>query len=1241
MASEIKFNENQQRAIDFSHDSPVVVSAAAGSGKTAVLVERVIRLLIDQKLEIKADSLAIMTFTKNATRSLRSKLNSALDQKLGELSEDTSDKELRSYLEKQIFALRQASISTIDAFCIKLIKENPEAFDLPVSFTIADAAKLTAMQMQALDLAMRGFYDQNGSFSKEERERLFYSFGFEKDDALRKAVISTSDRLSSFSDAEGWLSDSVSVYESLDSLEKEYLSVLLPIIELNIINLKSITDRYDSILENIKDELDDLIAQIPEKPKAAEMKKLQGYNTFKSDNLVKYKKYADFDKNRAAKLEKKFDALKNNITPDTFKEFMDCLQTNKEPMSDVKFTTGCALKSKKLMTAAKNDFQNGYKTLMKIEFDENFEIKTLPERKMTVETFVKLVRNYRKELDGIKKTRACVDFSDCELLLLRKLKTDEGYRQQLSERFSCVIVDEFQDSNDIQAEIFRLIGGGKLFYVGDIKQSIYAFRGGNPEIMARLCEGEDNFTELPLNRNYRSRAEIIDTVNAAFSGLMTRGCGGTEYSAPGNRLIQGADYEVSAENMSMYDSEIHILNTDNASEDDKEFTGARYTAALIKKLVDKKLPIGKEKRPCRYSDFAVIMRNRGKIPVYRQALAELGIPSSAPKGSSFLEAEEIKLVINFLKIVDDPLHDEEMLNVLMSPVYRFTAQDMSELRLGLSGIDPELLPDKTLKATASGMKRYSLYRCLTKCLEPLTIGDFITGDNTVIERQPVPKIERFAKDLAGFRYDMASCSLYELIRKIYEDTDLTNIIAAFDNSAGRVANIRRLMDIAYDFETNVGGTLNDFLRFLERASDVLGQNIEEAECPENTSESVRIMTYHASKGLEFPICIMAETQVTMNPSDYTGTILTDRDYHTAIKYTDFKKRVKRKDLAYSALEKIVYRSRCGEELRLLYVAMTRAMEKLIMIGSFPDDAINAAPLDIDNPETIFNNSRQPFKWVMLSLARYLTDDKQEFCGIPCRLIKANANGKLAENDEIKETEYDVSESEVNEITELITDKYPNKNETVQQAKFSVTELARQESELPVLLSAPSFAKKNKKRYTGTEKGNAYHHCMEHFPFDKIQSADENSYLEITKAAIREMVENKQMTKRESEIVIPENIAGFFRSDLGKRMFASAYIVREEPFYAEINGRLLGEDYDGNVSIQGRTDMYFVEDDGLVVVDYKSDTEHCLRNEIGNYAKQVRIYGEVLPKLTGKKVKQIYLYAFLSGAAIEINENNTI
>ena len=1242
MANEPVLNADQQKAVDFPHTNPVIVSAAAGSGKTTLLVQRVIRLLTDEKLDIKADSLGIMTFTKNATRALRQKLNTALRDKAEKLSENPQDKKQRDYLEEQIFALRQASISTIDAFCLKIIKDNPEAFDLPVTFTVADTAKLTEMQMQAVKLAMQDFYNNNGIFTKDERENLFYSFSFEKDDALQKAVVSAADKLSAYADADKWLSESISLYSSTETLENEYLEVLIPIISSNIASIRAAADKYDNIITLITDELEGLINSVPEKPKAADKKKLQDRLNFKADNLQQYKKYIDFDKKRISDIEEKFDAFKNNARAEPFKALIGCINENKAPLGGVKFNTGCKLANKPLLTAAKNDFQKAVESLLKIEYDEKFERETLSARQTVLKTFIKLLNAYRGHLEGIKKDRGCIDFSYAELLLLKKLSADEQFRKQLSEQFACIIVDEFQDSNDIQAEIFKKIGSDNLFYVGDVKQSIYAFRGGNPEIMARLCEknNADGFTELPLNKNYRSRAEVIDTVNAAFSGLMTRGCGGVEYSIPENRLVRGAEYETGEESVGRYNSEIHILNTSEIEYDDKSLAGARYTANLIKKLIDEKFPVGKNKAPCKYSDIAVLMRNRSKIASYRQALAELGIPSCAPKGNSFLDAAEVQLVINFLKVIDNPLHDEEMLNILMSPVYRFTAQDVSELRLGLSGIDPSRLTEKQLKAVSRKMKRYSLFRCLTKCLEPLIMGEFIENDIRILERSPSPKITRFTSDLTEFRYNMASLSLYDLIRKIYEDTDLINITAAFDNSAGRVANIRRLMDIAYDFETNGGGSLNDFLRFLERASNILGKNIEEAASPEETADCVQIMTYHASKGLEFPVCIIAEVQTSINKSDYTGTLLMDREYHMAIKYTDFKKRVKRKDFAYGALEKIVYKSRCGEELRLLYVAMTRAMEKLIMIGSFSDKIISTAPLDPKNTQAVFE-SRQPFKWIFSSLARYLTDDRSTFKEIPCRLIMSSADGMAPETAQVSEEKYDISDEEIEEISELMNRKYPYESDTHRQAKFSVTELARKDSDLPVLLSAPSFAKKSKNRYSGTEKGNAYHHCMEFFPFEKILSANGEDYLEITLTAIKQMMEKKQITQRESDIIVPENIAGFFGSALGQRMLKSPHIVREESFYAEVNGKILGEDYDGELSVQGRTDLYFVEDGEIVVVDYKSDTKNNLNKEITNYARQVKIYGEVLPKLTGMKVKQIYLYAFLSGDAIEINENNTV
>lgn len=1233
----LSLNPEQERAASFPHDAPAVVTAAAGSGKTTLLVERVIRLLSDKDKNIPADSLAVMTFTRNATKSLREKLSRALSEKIGELSSDNSPaaRENREYLAGQIFALRQASISTIDSFCLKIIRENVEAFDLPVSFTIADAAKKTAMQSQALRAAMRDFYG-GAEFSEEERDALFFTFDFENDAALENAVMSSAEELLSCADAEKWLSDAEAVYDGMNSLGEKYLPFLKPAIDLAVRRARDSFRVYDGLI-------DALLGDVSGKKTAAA-------DTLINEVVPKMEEYIAYDTARMSALEKFYAAYSKRPCPQTLDALLKALRGSSETPPAVDVRKGSKSPYKSVFTTAKNGFQAAVDGILKISFDLAAEEKTFPRQQTSVRAFIKLLRIYMKHFGSVKKNSGCLDFSDCELLLLEKLRSDERFRGQLGSRFSCIIVDEFQDSNDIQAEIFRLLGQGRLFYVGDVKQSIYAFRGGNPDIMASLCGGTDGFTPLPLNTNYRSRAAVIDTVNAAFDGLMTRDFGGTDYS-DGNGLRQSARLPgIPEELQGKYDSEIYLLKS--GSKDGRDISAqAHFVAEKIKELHDDPdFKVTKNGALCRcsYSDFAILLRSRGCIDDYRAALAELGISSAAPRGRSFLESEEIELVLNYLKAVDNPLRDEEVFKVLMSPIYRLTAEEIGGLRLGTLGIPQGALTEKQAAAVARAARNYSLYSCAKLCMKPLELSEFDESESGTVERETNPKLARFCEDMNGFRYYMNSNSPDNLIQKIFEDTDIIAIAATFEDSGRRTANIRRLRRMAIDFEARDGGNLNDFLRFLERARTNASQGIEEAAPPEDESDSVKIMTFHASKGLEVPVCVMAELQNTMNASDYSGTLLISREHFLALKQTDVKRRCKSKTLAYCSLEKIIRRKLCGEELRLLYVAMTRAREKLIMTGCFSTAKIKEKLPDPQTPQSVFEGS-VPFWWVIGSLLRRFPDVSRfddakrvpidvKLEGTACRLIEKTLDGapRREQTEDGLDGEYEYDRSVIEraaEISRIMNFKYPYEAETRQQAKFSVTELAHQSSVKPVNLIKPVFAAETAP--TGTEKGNAYHNCMEHFPIERIAAAPAEKYLETVNCAIADMTAARKITEREAGMIEPRRIAAFFESELGRRMLDSGCVKREEPFYAEVSGADVGQDYEGDISIQGRVDLYFIEEDGIVLVDYKSDTPQSLLEEKENYAKQVQIYSQILPKLTGKPIKEMYLYAFLTDEAVRV------
>lgn len=1227
-ANEVIFNDGQIKAINAAHTEPIVVTAAAGSGKTLILVERVIRLLSDRTLNIPADSLAIMTFTRNATQSLQKKLNNALAEKLA--CPDMSEED-KNYLSDQLFRLRQANISTIDAFCLKVIKENPEAFGLPVTFSIADSAKLAAMQSQAINIAMQAFYNktdnsENG-FTDEERTALFYTFNFENDRALQEQVIDFADELSTYADAEKWISEALEIYKDEQSLEKQYIDVFKPTIEPLISQAVTLLPQYDEILSDIESEAKSLLDN-PKKDKSA--------LALADEVLPVMKNYAQLDKERFLNAEKYYKVFCDNPSIRTLGEFFTQVRSFSE-MPKIS-TKGSRVPSRPLFTDLKNKLQNIAQTLAKNSFNTSgFN----PKRQQTViRSFVKLVRIYSDSLMFIKISNGYIGFSDAELMLLKKLRNDAEFCSEISSRYSCVIVDEFQDSNDIQAEIFKKLTGTNLFYVGDIKQSIYAFRGGNPDIMAQLCDGKDGFKPLELNYNYRSRNTIIEFVNAAFCGLMTREYGGVDYDTEENKLRFGAEYypEIPSENKPLYSADFYLLDG-KPDDEDKEYYQARFVARKIKELHDnenfKITRNGELVRPS-YSDFLILLRNRQPIAAYRKALSELNISSSAPKGRSFLQSEEVGIVLNYLTIIDNPLKDEEMIKVLMSPVYRFTANEVAQIRLGLAGIEENTLSQEQKRVLAKRMKKYSLYNCLKICTQSLNTGDFFENETAVIGRISTEKISRFMNDLSSFRLLMSSNSLYKLICRIYEDTDAEAIAAAFEDSAQRVANIRHLRNMAADFEKNNGGSPSDFLRFIERVKSNQSQKVEDATRPQDSNTAVQIMTFHASKGLEAPVCILSELDTQLSTMDYSGTFLSNRSHYFAIMDVDVKRRVKSKTFPYCALERLNRKRACGEELRLLYVALTRAKEKLIMVskGKLQDWSENI--LDPDNPQNVFDSS-MPFRWITSSIMRYAAADAEgmRLNGVNCRIIQESYDGKppVLKKPENTEQNFDITDKEIELLKKAINFHYPHEEDTKRQEKYSVTELAHRNSTMPISLKAPDFD--NNKKAVGADKGNAYHNCMQYISFEKFKAALIEEYPEIVKSEIEKLQLVKKLTAVEAEAIEPEKISGFFEGELGQRMLHSDEIHREAPFFAEVTGAEIGEDDIKTIMLQGRIDLYFVENGEIVVVDYKSDNINNLEKEKDNYAKQVKIYGTVLPRLTGMTVKENYLYPFMLGKALKI------
>lgn len=1230
--SEKKFTDEQFSAIQAKISSPTVVTAAAGTGKTTMLVERVIRLISDCENRVNADSLAIMTFTVNATQHLREKLNSALLKRIDELETNGENENERIFLEEQIVRLRNASISTINAFCLDIIKNNIEKFDLPINVTIADETKIAAMQTTAINLAKQDFYDES-RFSAEERNLLFYSFNFEKDDSLFSCIISTANALSSYSNSEEWLDNAVRIYDSIDTLERYYLPVYVE----NITNYYNKLCHYQKLLlERIKEYSEDIL-NTPLKPKESQKKyeeRIGKMYAVKESMRACYKAVSP-----VRKLAHKF--IKNPQI-ESIEELVNCAKMGL-PSIDASDRTNPI---KKAFTKEKNVVKDVLESLAEIGVSRSEEEQNLVHNRTVSAAFVKLIKLYRGYFAEVKRAQGYVDFSDCELMLLDKLRSDEDFREQLSERFSCVIVDEFQDCNDVQAEIFRLIGKERQFYVGDIKQSIYAFRGGNPEIMAALCDGKDGFCALPLTKNFRSRPQVVDAVNDAFTGLMTKKYGGVDYNNE-TKLVCGAEYPDNGDN-SVYNTEIYALNF---KENKETLNQADFVAQKIDELMnDRSFKITKNGELCRPkpSDFAILLRNNTHIEDYRRALSQRGISTVTPRGKNILDSEEISALINLLKVIDNPLNDKELLHVLMSPLYRFSADEIAKMKLGILGYPDALPSDIDVHDIAAGFKGYALYECLKFCASSYgERGEYGKSEakqkaeeveKQLLDRGITRKINAKAlcakNDIANFRRFMSNNSIVDLIRKVCADTDIYAVVCALDDSRKRVANLHRFEKIADDFVSRDGGTLCDFLRFIKQIEENKRGAIEEASVPEDAENCVRIMTFHASKGLEIPVCILAELQTPINKSDFSGNFLMNHNYTFSINYVDRKARYKADTFAHTALGMLNRQKPVGEELRLLYVAMTRAQEKLIMVGNFSGDE------EVPSYNNDFYEGITPFRWIWRKLnqtgkyrAIMLNDDN-----FSAETNTENADGGSQTEDSsddktIQEQQiFGFDKDELETFAKLVEREYPNEAETHRRLKYSVTELAHRNEQMPFVLIKPAFAKKS--AIKGTDVGNAYHHTMEHISLEKMRNTED--LISAAASEIQALANSEKIGEDEAKLVKPVKIAEFFAGELGQRMLKSPRIERERSFYAELSGNDIGvSDIGDNVAIQGQIDMFFEEEDGFVIVDYKTDTEGNLLSEKENYSLQVRIYAAVAPTLFGKPIKEIFLYSFSNGKAVKI------
>ncbi|MBQ9948671.1 MAG: UvrD-helicase domain-containing protein [Oscillospiraceae bacterium] len=1271
----MKWTDEQLAAIEFPKRDNIklpadmrsaTVTAAAGSGKTALLVERVIRILCDTENPIPADKIAIMTFTRNAAEEFRRRMTDAVAAAARKDPRNT-------YLSEQLIKFRSAPISTISSFCLSVIRENTEKFGLPVGFSIIDEAKAALLKANAIDMTMEYFYSDK--FDPDSRDLLFKTFSFRDDKTLTETIGSLYNKISSLTDPYDWLDGCADAYSSPAKAEKRFIPYYLDTINRLLERTKNSFNSFSAIIDMLPDDHPDI-------------KKLLSMR--------------EDDRGRLDDAIKKFAALGNSPTLAQLYGFSSTIGLNAK--GALRFAAlSCKdefIKNK--IELPRNKFKDDFKEIIAVVPDETMMISELEKQHDAVSSLITLIKLYGDEYTKQKREAGYVDFSDCEQLLLDMLRKDEEFRNQVSQRYRCIIVDEFQDTNDIQYEIFKLISNkeNNLFFVGDIKQSIYAFRGGNPRIMLELCEPTitqklyvfphadslrrirkrnkltrpalprtrtlksgckvfslgAKHTPLPLNKNFRSRQSVIDTVNAMFTGLMTKKYGDVDYN-DSTKLVCGASYpEATAD----YTSELHLLNY--YDEPEKEVAEARYTASLINNMMKNVFPVKNGEnstRPCTYGDFCILLRASTHADIFKNELESFNIPVNSGGSKSYLASEEISLILNYLKVIDNPLKDEELLKILMSPIYMMSADDLGKARLGILGIDKEKAQGTDLTPLYERYKNASLFACISACARAADSSVFgaFTEDFSEGELEKLrslrteghPKCVRFLTHLTEFRAFRANNSIERLIRKIYDDTDFFSVISTYERGEQKLANIRLLLKYAADFENNGGGTLGDFLRYTDHVRDS-SESFAEAVTAESAENSVKIMTFHASKGLEMPIVILAELGKNPNHKDTSGAMVFNRSAGIGLRYVDINIRYQYKPFGYTAITMAEEQKQKGEELRLLYVAMTRAREKLIMIGKCKEKDIETIRTYNFTADFAMSES-SALDWILASMLRYsdgtiLTDGEEKVFGD--NILKAKYVSEVPaapdEADFIEPVQFSLlhDEEQASRIAKAISAEYSNSSLTSARSKFTVTEIAHMidsklgEAELSdggtVFMSRPSFVPRG--TLSGKEIGDAYHHIMEHFPIHEIFAGQEPTE-EYSREVLEGLLTRGVLSEDELKHINPRHISEFFRSGLGKRMLKSKRIEREYPIFAELPARDIYVEQDGDTIIQGRADMFFYEDDGIVLVDYKSDSKENLQKELEAYSRQLSIYRTILPIMTGVKVKEIYIYSFSCDTAVSV------
>lgn len=1185
----VKWTSEQQKVIDLRNRN-ILVSAAAGSGKTAVLVERIIRRLTEDDTPTDVDRLLIVTFTEAAAAEMKERIGAAIEKKLEERPGDIR-------LERQATLIHSAQITTIHSFCLAVIRDHFHVIGIDPGFRIAEEGELKLLKQDVLEKLLEECYAE----AKEEFLDFTERFGSGKSDKkIEEIILKMYEYSRSYPRPDRWLDQCVKAYESEDLEVRAEERV-----RMRAADIERVLERGLKICEEpdgpymYGDMLDSDLE---------ELERLQRAENFDA----MYSAAAGFKWKRLSS--KKDDT----VSPD-----------KKEKVKKLRE------QAKSLLKGMQEDYFYAPREVWQQDMQD-----ALP----SVVTLTELVKRFAHMLDEKKRLRNMIDFNDMEqfaLAILTEEKDGElvpsAVAGEYEDRFDEVMIDEYQDSNLVQETILTSVsrvfrGEYNIFMVGDVKQSIYSFRLSRPELFMEKYNTyslKDSVTQrIDLHKNFRSREEVLDSVNDIFRQIMKKELGGIEYDDSA-ALYPGAEFPpLPSGKEDFCKSELLLLDKEDTGGEDERQAEARMIARRIRELIRDGVVLDKETREYRrvqYRDIVILTRSiRGWAEVFSSVLGEEGIPAYSVSREGYFETYEVSVLLDYLKILDNARQDLPLAAVLTSVFGGLDTRELAEIRIAYPNVP--------------------FYEAAAMCAESDAAEDACMEELR-------GKLRRFYDQVRYFREKVPYTPIHELLEEIIDKTGYGLYIAAMPGGAQRMANVEMLTERAAAFEGTSYKGLFNFVRYIAQLKkyDV---DYGEAGIMDEQADTVRIMSIHKSKGLEFPIVFVAGMGKKFNTQDTKGSVLLHPDWGAGVDLIDLKRRTKTPTFLKKMIREETALENLAEEMRILYVALTRAKEKLIMTGAAKiteDGAVSDIP-------SVFRaeGAKCYLDWVLPCI---LSDEtgkvKQES---PVEVSVFGAEDLIPQKEETQAEvmaedvlrnwdDSQVYEPELRERLDAQIDYvYPFEAEGKMKLKFTVSELKKWASlaeeageemyEEPVVVPLiPEFLKEEE-ILTGAPRGSAYHKLLELLDFT-VDYDVENLI-----AAVQQLRQEGRLTDEMAECIRPKDILRFLGCRSGKRMADAARngkLYKEQPFVLSVDAsEIYPEDCSGEkILVQGIIDVYFEEPDGLVVLDYKTDKVRTGNELKEKYHAQLDYYAQALEQLTEKPVKEKIIYSFTLGEEIEV------